>query len=224
MRWLTLLASGLFAAGVLGLYLLVAGHKADLSRMPDERPSAALAQPPVVSDAQPAAAPAPVDPLAAAVDRLRAGLPASPPPVGDAARDVPPGQPDAAVSAAPTPDTLPADDARGADDPVPAEPAPLDNPAASSAEAAGPQPVRAGPHVTALGVHWTLLASGEAPAFVIQLADGQEAHVQVSPQFLGLNLHAMSRNVENVRFLILHDYLGQPGPYLFTPDGRLARQ
>ena len=101
---------------------------------------------------------------------------------------------------------------------------PPDTPSASSAEASATATVRAGPHTTALGVHWTLLPAGEAPAFVIHLGGGQDAHVQVSPQFLALNLHAMSRNVENVRFLILHDYLGQGGDYLFLPDGRLARQ
>ena len=110
------------------------------------------------------------------------------------------------------------------EDPEPADPVPLDNPAASSAEAAGPQPVSAGPHVTALGVHWVLLSATEAPAFVIHLGDAQDARVHVSPEFLALNLHAMSRNVENVRFLILRDYLGRAGDYLFTPDGRLARQ
>ncbi len=234
MRWLTLLASGLFAAGVLGLYLLVAGHKADLSRMPDDRPAAAPASavpaqpPPAAGGAQTAATPpgdaasVATDPLAAAVERLRAGLPASPPPAGDTAGNAPAGQPD--VAAAPLPDPVPGDDARSTGDPALADAVPLDNPAASSAEAAGPLPVSAGQHVTALGVHWTLLAAREAPAFVIHLGDGQDARVQVSPQFLALNLHAMSRNVENVRFLILHDYLGQAGDYLFTPDGRLARQ
>ena len=231
MRWLTLLASGLFAAGVLGLYLLVAGHKADLSRMPDEPPAAAMstaipAQPVPASGVQPvtpSADAAPVDPLAATVERLRAGLPASPPPGGsDAAGAVVPDQQDAA--AAPPPSLTPPDDARSMEDPGPIDPVPLDSPAASSAEAAGPPPVSAGPHVTALGVRWVLLSTGQTPGFVIQLGEGQDAHVQVSPQFLALNLHAMSRNVENVRFLILHNYLGRAGDYLFTPDGRLARQ
>ncbi len=236
MRWLTLLASGLFAAGVLGLYLLVAGHKADLSRMPDEPPPATSAPAvpvqtgPQAGVAQPAAsppgdaAPAPADPLSAAVERLRAGLPASPQPAApqpgdEAAGSATPRPPDAAA-----PEPAPGEDARPAGEPQPDDAAPPDSPAASSAEAAGPPPVRAGAHVTALGVHWTLLAGGPVPAFVIHLGDGQDARVQVSPQFLALNLHAMSRNVENVRFLILHDYLGQAGDYLFTPDGRLARQ
>ncbi len=227
MRWLTLLASGLFAAGVLGLYLLVAGHKADLSRMPDEPPAVATAPanpaPPVTAQPPAAdAAPAPADPLAAAVERLRAGLPATP--GGDAPPAAVPAPPDATATTVPTlPDPVPADGAATADDAEPADAPPPDNPAASSAEAAGPSLVRAGPHTTALGVHWTLLASANAPAFVIHLGNGQDAHVQVSPQFLALNLHAMSRNVENVRFLILHDYLGRAGDYLFSPDGRLAR-
>ncbi|MGI4977856.1 MAG: hypothetical protein ACRYG6_13025 [Janthinobacterium lividum] len=224
MRWLTLLAAGLFAAGVLGLYMLVAGHKADLSRMPGDPPVPALAAPaqPPPADTPPAAAadaaPAPPDPLAATVERLRAGLPAAP--AGDAAI---PAQPYAAAPPAAPPDPLPPDAARSTDDAAPGDTPPPDNPAASSAEAAAPPLVRAGQHTTALGVHWTLLASADAPAFVIHLGGGQDARVQVSPQFLALNLHAMSRNVESVRFLILHDYLGRAGNYLFTPDGRLAR-
>ncbi|MGI3778105.1 MAG: hypothetical protein ACRYGC_12505 [Janthinobacterium lividum] len=227
MRWLTLLAAGLFAAGVLGLYMLVAGHKADLSRMPGEPPAAVptlAAPPPPAADALPQPAGAPpaysADPLAATVERLRAGLPATPAPGADASS----GQPDATATAVPPlPDPVPLDGTRSTDDAGPSDVLPPDNPAASSAEAVAPPLVRAGQHTTALGVRWTLLASADTPAFVIHLGNGQDARVQVSPQFLALNLHAMSRNVESVRFLILHDYLGRAGDYLFTPDGRLAR-
>jgi hypothetical protein len=237
MRWLAL-ACGLFAAGAFGLYLLVAGHRADLSRMPDEAP----ARPAVSTEAGPApqssppadpvaappaggvpptdatAGPVSTDPLAAAVERLRAGLPATPP------------QPAPDGTAAAGAQGTPADQAGDAASSAAAQddPGPLDNPAVSSSEAAGPPagaepPVRPGRHVTALGVRWALSVAGGRPSLVVQLGDGGEAHVQVAPEFLALNIHAMSRNVENVRFLILHDYLGRPGDYLFTPDGKLAR-
>ena len=248
MRWLAV-ACGLFAAGVLGLYLLVAGHRADLSRMPDAAsavsaqavpaPQPAPAEAPAGSaaevDAAPGSAPgatpgldaaagaAPADPLAATVERLRAGLPAVPSaaPPQDAPGEA---MADAALPAADTPPDIPA----AGDDPgAPGDAGQPDSPASSSADAAGP-PARAesqvgpGSHVTAQGVRWALSVAGGRPSLVIPLDDG-EAHVRVEPGFLSLDIHAMSRNVEAVRFLILHDYLGRAGDYLFTPDGRLAR-
>ncbi len=242
MRWLAL-ACGLFAAGVLGLYLLVAGHRADLSRMPDEvsvastQAAPAPAGAPAAGGAAPAdAAPdaaagaAPADPLAAAVERLRAGLPAAPPAAGlqDAGPQDAPGE--ATADAAPPGPDAPQDGAEARDDPgAQGDAARLDNPAASSADAAGTPPARVEPsvspgrHVTAQGVRWALSVAGGRPSLVIPLDDGGEARVQVASGFLALNLHAMSRNVEAVRFRILHDYLGRAGDYLFTPDGRLAR-
>ena len=244
MRWLTL-ACGLFAAGVLGLYLLVVGHRADLSRMPDAAPAVSVQAVPAPQpapaeappgsaaevDAAPPAAPGPdaaagatpADPLAATVERLRAGLPAVPSavPPQDAPGEA---MADAAPPAADTPPDIPA----AGDDPgAPGDAGQPDNPASSSADAAGPParaepPVGPGSHVTAQGVRWALSVAGGRPSLVIPLDDG-EAHVQVAPGFLRLDIHAMSRNVEAVRFLILHDYLGRAGDYLFTPDGRLAR-
>jgi hypothetical protein len=245
MRWLAL-ACGLFAAGVLGLYLLVAGHRADLSRMPDAAPAVSAQAVPAPQpapaeapadgaaevDAAPGAVPgpdaaagaAPADPLAATVERLRAGLPAVPSaaPPQDA-----PGE--AVAGAAPPVADTPQDMTAAPDDPgAPGGAGQPDNPASSSADAAGPParaepPVGPGSHVTAQGVRWALSVAGGRPSLVIPLDDGGEAHVRVEPGFLRLDIHAMSRNVEAVRFLILHDYLGRAGDYLFTPDGRLAR-
>lgn len=75
----------------------------------------------------------------------------------------------------------------------------------------------------ASGMRWSLMTSGSSPSLVVDIGNGKEAVVRVGPEFMKLDLHAMSRNVERVTSLILRSYMGEPGNYLFTPDGRLFR-
>jgi hypothetical protein len=230
------LVAGTLATAAFGLYLVTRGH-GDAPSVPSavpDRPAQAAAQPPVSSQAiQPTPSPAnafggqvpslasaadaamPADSLAATVQRLRVARAQGqevPNQFGQSAALVPP-----SGSSAETTSRLPDG---GASPPT----TPTDNPVSTSAQSSATQrQVTAGRHTTATGVRWSLVNSGNTPSLVVDMGNGKEATVKVGAEFMKLDLHAMSRNVEHVSSLILGSYMGEAGNYLFTTDGRLFR-
>lgn len=218
--------AGTLAAAALGLFLLTRGHDApgpvpDTATRTAAQPTAASPafqpqQPSVGLPGSQAVSPGlatetvmPPDMLAAAMQRLKMAQAQ--------------GQ---GVSGQPAGQTSPSgpSDARAPDVAAQAQTLPSERSVSPTVQPAVPQrPVAAGRHTTASGMRWSLVTSGDAPSLAVDLGSGKEAVVRVGPEFLKLDLHAMSRNVERVGSLIFQSYMGAPGNYLFTPDGRLFR-